>query len=86
MEEKKKRKRKGLGEGGKINEWMTDAMDRSPLTEETDGDFGMATPPDQNELDFPTVAAVSAQQQHFRFHTPGKAGRVTILGPSSAPR
>lgn len=37
MEKKRRRKKKIWGRG-RINEWMTDAMDRSPLTEETDGD------------------------------------------------
>lgn len=36
--ERREEKKKKIWGRGRINEWMTDAMDRSPLTEETDGD------------------------------------------------
>jgi hypothetical protein len=76
-EEKKKKSWRGRG---RSNEWMTDATDRSPLTEQTRrGIARLPGPQMQLSLLFPTVAARPVPSQPFRFHTPGKAGRVTIF-------
>ena len=87
-EEKKKKSWRGRG---RSNEWMTDATDRSPLTEQTRrGNChvlpGCPSPPPRcSSLLFPTVAARPVPSQPFRFHTPGKAGRVTIFVCPSRP-
>lgn len=88
---RKRRRKKKIWGRGRINEWMTDAMDRSPLTEETDGDCQLTAstaniPPfykDQTELDFPTVAAcTSAQQPISGFIHRGKQEEPRYWGPT----